>query len=178
MIILQRFLPPPPVSGMWPFSLMACLRGTEEVGQLNRSLIRELGGALFEAPSVNTVVCSNGDGMFYHYQCSASLCVPFHRMFCCFWDNSCNGTFSGSRGTHGPIGCEWRRDRDGRVGEHGVVVNLKEGFLNGNFPYDATEQFLQFHQASRPPYSSLWAPVLCVCSLASGAISLASPIYI
>ena len=41
------------------------------------------------------------------------------------------------------------------MGEHGVVVNLKEGFLNGNFPYDATEQFLQFHQASRPPHSSL-----------------------
>ena len=26
-----------------------------EVGQLNRSLIRELGGAIFEDPSVNTV---------------------------------------------------------------------------------------------------------------------------
>ena len=41
------------------------------------------------------------------------------------------------------------------MGEHEDVVNLKEGILNGDFPYDATKQFLQFHQATMPPYSSL-----------------------
>lgn len=158
VIILQRFLPPPPVSGMWPFSLMACLRGTEEVGLLNWAPDKATRRGYTWSP-----FCLYSTNVAMVIACFTVInallsCVAIQLNVLLFLIQfSCNGTFSGSRGEHGPMICDWRR---GRV-ETGVWGSIGCGELEREsmkfwmvtFFMHAFEQFLQFHQDTSPPYS-------------------------